>query len=90
MDGDLQKLSQNTLVQMLTKSVLSNGVDRQAAIVAIRNYINTTEQSRIKRELGAVTSIKLMMEMQAVGVPSWLSATFFTVWGVLNKQRGGG
>ena len=79
----------STLQTLLTNELLANGVDRQAKMVSVRNYINTTDQNRIKRELAGITSIQLLIQMQAVGVPSWLSDTFFTVWALLQAQRGG-
>ena len=79
----------STLQTLLTNELLANGVDRQAKMVSVRNYINTTDQNRIKRELAGITCIQLLIQMQAVGVPSWLSDTFFTVWALLQAQRGG-
>lgn len=80
----------STLETLLTQTILANGINRQTKMVSVRNYINTTDQTRIKRELAGITSIALLVQMQAVGVPSWLSDTFFTVWALLQAQRGGG
>lgn len=78
----------STLETLLTQAVLANGVNRLAAMNSVRNYVNNTNEIRIKSELAGITSIKLLVQMQAVGVPNWLSDTFFTVWQMLQNQRG--
>lgn len=79
----------STLQTLLNNALLANGINRQAAYVSVRNYVNTTDMNRIKRELASITSIQLLIQLQAVGVPAFLSDTFFTVWALLQAQRGG-
>jgi hypothetical protein len=79
----------STLETLLIQALLANGIDRQKKMTSVRNYINNTDQQRIKRELGSITSIKLLIQMQSVGVPAWLSDAFFTVWQILQDLRTG-
>ena len=79
----------STLETLLTQALLASGISRQQKMVSVRNYINSASQPRIKQELAGITSIKLLIQMQAVGVPSWLSDTFFTVWNLLQAKNSG-
>jgi hypothetical protein len=70
----------NELENKLIDVMLERGVERINKLQQIRDYINTSPHDNIIDQLSQVTSNKLLVQLQAVGVPAWLSTTFFTVW----------
>jgi hypothetical protein len=69
----------NKLDEILADTVLANGVQRQVALNAVRQYLSATPVERLKAELAQVTSQASLKMLQAAGVPLGLQDTYYAV-----------
>ena len=69
----------NKLDEMLAEGVLASGIQKNAIIAKIRDYIKTISVDDLKKQISVIDSKVELSLLQAVGVPGGAQSTFFYV-----------
>lgn len=70
----------NALDSLLADAVLASGIQRNAVLDKIRQYVKATPIDTLKAQVAVITSKPELTMLQAAGVPAGLQAVFLQTY----------